>query len=75
MTIKKNMKDLISGAVSSAAMQERDIKATSNTDTAFKKKMIQLPLDLDSRIKKVYSGTCSSYIMMAIHEKLKRDES
>ena len=75
MTIKKNMKDLISGAVSSAAMQERDIKTTINTDIAFKKKMIQLPLDLESRIKLAYSGTCSSYIMIIIHEKLKRDES
>ena len=37
--------------------------------------MIQLPIELDERIKKLYKGTCSSYILMAIHEKLKRDES
>ncbi|MBY0245437.1 MAG: hypothetical protein K2Q03_08305 [Sphingobacteriaceae bacterium] len=74
--IKKNIKELISGAVNSASMKETSIenKKLVEDEKLFKKKMIQLPVELDERIKKIYTGTCSSYILMAIHEKLKRDE-
>lgn len=73
--VKKNIKDLISGAISSAALKETTLEQELQEDNQFKKKMIKLPQELDERIKKVYKGTCSSYILMAIHEKLKRDES
>lgn len=72
---KKNIKDLISGAVNSASLKEASITPELTTKNTVKKKMIQLPVELDERIKKVYKGTCSSYILMAIHEKLKKDES
>jgi hypothetical protein len=72
---KKNIKDLISGAVNSASLKEASITSASEAKHAVKKKMILLPVELDERIKKVYKGTCSSYILMAIHDKLKKDES
>ena len=73
--IKKNIKELISGAISSASLKEASIKIEHTEKNLIKKKMIQLPIELDERIKKLYKGTCSSYILMAIHEKLKRDEN
>ncbi len=73
--IKKNIKELISGAISSASLKEASIEREKTEQNLIKKKMIQLPIELDERIKKLYKGTCSSYILMAIHEKLKRDES
>jgi predicted phosphohydrolase len=74
---KKNIRELISGAVNSASMRETSIESEKlvEDEKLFKKKMIQLPVELDNRIKKIYTGTCSSYILMAIYEKLKRDES
>lgn len=73
--MKKNIKDLISGAVNSAILKENSTtEIESISKSKVKKKMINLPIELDERIKKVYKGTCSSYILMAIHEKLKRDE-
>ena len=73
--IKKNIKELISGAISSASLKEASIEREKTEQNLIKKKMIQLPIELDERINKLYKGTCSSYILMAIHEKLKRDES
>lgn len=75
MTTKKSMTDLIRGAVNSASLKESSLNKETSTENATKKKMIQLPVELDERIKKIYNGTCSSYILMAIYEKLKRDES
>ncbi|HLX54155.1 MAG TPA: hypothetical protein VKR58_09445 [Aquella sp.] len=75
MTTKKSMTDLIRGAVNSAPLKESSLNKETSTENATKKKMIQLPVELDERIKKIYNGTCSSYILMAIYEKLKRDES
>lgn len=70
---KRNIKELINSAVNSASLKE--VSLESAPDKSVKKKMIALPIELDERIKMVYKGTCSSYILMAIHEKLKRDES
>ena len=53
-------------------MKEQDTEVDGKK---FKKKMIKLPEEIDNRIKKVYSGTCSSFIMTAIHEKLQKYES
>lgn len=73
--VGKNIRDLIHGAVNSASLKENSSEQKTSSDKSIKKKMIHLPVELDERIKKVYGGTCSSYILMAIHEKLKRDES
>jgi len=76
--MKKNIKDLITEAVNSASLKETSMennKIVNISDRQFKKKMIKLPLELDERIKKVYRGTCSSYILMAIYDKLKNDEN
>lgn len=67
-----SIKDLISGAINSAILKESN--GLDRTAKEFKNKMIKLPIELDDRIKKIYNGTCSSYILMAIYEKLKRDE-
>lgn len=72
--IKKNKTDLIRGAVNSVSLEVPSLNQKTNTKQATKKKMVQLPIELDERIKRVYKGTCSSYILMAIYEKLKRDE-
>ncbi len=39
-----------------------------------KKKVINLPIEWEEIIKKEYPGSVTSYILMAIKEKLKREE-
>ena len=41
----------------------------------FKKKMIDLPIELDFKIKMLTAGTCAKFIMEAIEEKIEREEA
>ncbi len=60
--------DNIKKVKKSASMQE-----ISTTKTDKKKKVISIPIDWEEKIKSVYPGTISSYILMAIQEKMKRE--
>ena len=62
--------DNIKKVKSSASMQES--KKIIKTDK--KKKIISIPVDWEEKIKSNYPGTISSYILMAIQEKMKREE-
>jgi len=53
----------------SASMKEQ--KKDSKKDK--KKKIITIPVEWENRIKENYPGTVSSYILMAIQEKMKRE--
>jgi hypothetical protein len=61
--------DNIKKVKNSASMQE----VVTATKTDKKKKIISLPVDWEEKIKSVYPGTVSSYILMAIQEKMKKE--
>ena len=61
--------DNIKKVKNSASMQE--VSKTSKADK--KKKIITIPVDWEDKIKTTYPGTISSYILMAIQEKMKRE--
>ena len=61
--------DNIKKVKNSASMQE--IVTATKTDK--KKKVISIPVDWEDKIKITYPGTISSYILMAIQEKMKRE--
>ncbi len=57
-------------AMQSAAMNEADKK---ENNTVKKRKIITIPIEWEKRIKKQYPGSFSSYILMALKEKMDRD--
>ena len=62
--------DNIKKVKESASMQE----SKKSTSTDKKKKIISIPVEWENKIKATYPGTISSYILMAIQEKMKREE-
>lgn len=69
---KKNNLNFVEEAVNSASLKEntKDI----NIDKKEKKiKTIQIIIDWENKIKEYHGGTVSSYITIAIQEKMKRD--
>lgn len=55
---------------SSAAMNENVKNAKSFNK---KKKLINLPVEWEDKIKAYYGGTINSYIMIAIQERMQKD--
>ncbi len=47
---------------------------TKTAKPKMKKKVINLPVEWEEIIKREYPGSVTSYILMAIKEKLKREE-
>ena len=56
--------------INSAPMTEKN-NIISNIDN--KKKLINMPVEWENKIKESYRGTINSYIMMAIFERMQKD--
>lgn len=67
---RKDNLDFVDQAVESANLQE---KSTPPKDKKKKVKTIQILVDWEDRIKEYHGGTVTSYITMAIQEKMRRD--
>lgn len=61
--------DKIEKATSKAVMN--DNKKSSNNDK--KRKLINIPTEWEEKIKAHYPGAVTSYIMLALQERLKKD--
>ena len=71
MARKENL-EFVDKAVESANLQEQNRQqANSNRDK--KIKTIQIRVDWEEKIKAYHGGTITSYITMAIQEKMRRD--
>jgi hypothetical protein len=66
----KNRFDNLDKALQSAAMTE--IEPPKNNKEK-KRKIITIPITWEERIKAAYPGSFSSYILMALKEKMDRD--
>jgi phage gp36-like protein len=67
---KNNKLANLDKAMQSAAMNE----ASKTRDNSLKKrKIITIPIEWEKRIKEQYPGSFSSYILMALKEKMDRD--
>ena len=58
-------------AFDSAPMTETK---TVTEETEYKKKLINMPVDWEKKIKNSYKGTLNSYILMSIYERMQKDE-
>ncbi len=67
---RKDNLDFVDQAVESANLQE---KSNTPKDRKKKVKTIQILIDWEDKIKAYHGGTVTSYITMAIQEKMKRD--
>lgn len=67
---RKDNLDFVDQAVESANLQE---KTSASKDKKKKVKTIQIFVDWEDRIKEYHGGTVTSYITMAIQEKMRRD--
>lgn len=67
---RKDNLDFVDQAVESANLQE---KSNTPKDRKKKVKTIQILVDWEDKIKAYHGGTVTSYITMAIQEKMKRD--
>ncbi|HHD79295.1 MAG TPA: hypothetical protein ENK98_06650 [Epsilonproteobacteria bacterium] len=67
---RKDNLDFVDQAVESANLQE---KASAPKDKKKKVKTIQILVDWENRIKEYHGGTVTSYITMAIQEKMRKD--
>lgn len=67
---RKDNLDFVDQAVESANLQEKN---NTPKDRKKKVKTIQILLDWEEKIKAYHGGTVTSYITMAIQEKMKRD--
>ena len=67
---KKSFLKNIEKVKSSAAMSEQE-----STQKSFekKKKLISLPVEWEDKIKSFHGGTVSAYIIMALQERMQRD--
>lgn len=68
---KKSFLQNIEKVKSSAAMSEREegIKHDKNK----KKKLITIPVEWESKIREFHGGTVSAYILIALQERMQRD--
>lgn len=69
---RKDNLDFVDKAVESANLQEKTKKEGAKNKTK-KVKTIQILVDWEEKIKAYHGGTISSYITMAIQEKMRRD--
>ncbi|MDD3591361.1 MAG: hypothetical protein PHO65_01835 [Sulfurovum sp.] len=67
---RKDNLDFVNQAVESANLQEKN---NTPKDRKKKVKTIQILVDWEDKIKAYHGGTITSYITMAIQEKMKRD--
>ena len=67
---RKDNLDFVDQAVESANLQEKN---NTPKDRKKKVKTIQILVDWEDKIKAYHGGTVTSYITMAIQEKMKRD--
>jgi len=67
---RKDNLDFVDQAVESANLQEKSSTAKNKEK---KIKTIQILVDWEEKIKAYHGGTISSYITMAIQEKMRRD--
>jgi len=67
---RKDNLDFVDQAVESANLQEKN-STTKNKEK--KIKTIQILVDWEEKIKAYHGGTISSYITIAIQEKMRRD--
>jgi hypothetical protein len=67
---KKINFDALNEAMKSAPMSEN--KNAENSDKK-KKKLIDIPIDWETKIKESYKGTVNGYIQMAIFERMQKD--
>jgi hypothetical protein len=67
---KKSFLDNIEQIKNSAAMKEKE-KAPTSMDK--KKKLISLPTEWEDKIKKFHGGTVSAYILIALQERMQKD--
>lgn len=67
---RKDNLDFVDQAVESANLQEKN---NPPKDRKKKVKTIQILVDWEDKIKAYHGGTVTSYITMAIQEKMKRD--
>lgn len=67
---RKDNLDFVDQAVESANLQE---KSTKPKNKKKKVKTIQILVDWEDKIKAYHGGTVTSYITMAIQEKMRRD--
>jgi hypothetical protein len=63
--------DVLNKAFESAPMTETK---TVQEETEYKKKLINMPVDWEKKIKNSYKGTLNSYILMSIYERMQKDE-
>jgi hypothetical protein len=56
---------------SSAAMSEQE--ATQKQGFEKKKKLINIPIEWEEKIRAYHGGTVSAYIIMALQERMQRD--
>lgn len=67
---RKDNLDFVDQAVESANLHEKN---NTTQDRKKKIKTIQILVDWEDKIKAYHGGTVTSYITMAIQEKMKRD--
>jgi len=67
---RKDNLDFVDQAVESANLQE---KSSTPKNKEKKIKTIQILVDWEEKIKAYHGGTISSYITMAIQEKMRKD--
>jgi len=67
---RKDNLDFVDQAVESANLQE---KSSTQKNKEKKIKTIQILVDWEEKIKAYHGGTISSYITIAIQEKMRRD--
>lgn len=67
---RKDNLDFVDQAVESANLQEKNTKPQNKKK---KVKTIQILVDWEDKIKAYHGGTVTSYITMAIQEKMRRD--
>lgn len=62
--------DVLDKAFNSAPMTE---SKTIESSSEHKKKLINMPIDWEAKIKSHYKGTVNSYILMSIYERMQKD--
>ncbi|MDD2265496.1 hypothetical protein [Sulfuricurvum sp.] len=56
----------------SAAMSERETSVRN--DKMKKKKLITIPVEWEDKIREFHGGTVSAYILIALQERMRKDE-
>ena len=73
MMARKHILDTIDSVTKEASLQAKKEKKTSPDKPKMKAKLIHIDEDWEKAIKAYQGGTVTSYIRIAIREKMKRD--